>query len=723
MDSSRKISRSPPRLAFARKQWGLIGVLVVIITPWIGGCGGFFATSPTQLQSEKILSDLSGVTITPDPNIPMPEIYKAPPRIIQQMVGGAPEWKLFYFCRNHLSDEMKTWVFEQFATKVFNKKGQSTTIRDYTVTSIPATNQLIVRCPTKDDVDAVLEFLQEVDVEPVQVKIDCLISEVYADKTLDWETTVQIGDLLGEDITVGGSARLFGQDVLELIQETLPLPAFPGASLREIARAKMGLKIGYISEKHNFLAVVDLLESKGYLKVLMNPSLEVVNGKKAKIKSSEKVPLEKIFLHDREGFVTSKTEYVDVVDSLEITPHVFANGYIGLETTVLIGSKNIPEGVKQIRIVSKREIYNQQNRIRHGESLVIGGLRKSEEHSVVRGVPILRDIPILGVLFSSKDYEERATETIFIITPTISTGGIPRKEMMEEVKRKHEEPPSPKFLDPLGIKALEREHQRKAAEAEEARIKAEAEKAEARHAVREADEQIKKATTEAERVKEKAVAAEQQATAEAEKAKTEAKTATEKATATEKKAQAQIEKARAEAEKLKAEVEKAKADAQRATAEAEKAKADAQRAAAEAEKAKADAQRAAAEAEKAKADAAKTKAEAEKLATEAKKAKADAEKVKAEAKAKADAEKVKAEAKAKADAEKVKAEAKAKADAEKVKAEAKAKADAEKVKAEAEEKAKRKAKAKAKREAEAKAEAEEKAEVEDNKPHTRVKPG
>ena len=93
--------------------------------------------------------------------------------------------------------------------------------------------------------------------------------------------------------------------------------------------------------------------------------------------------------------------------------------------------------------------------------MVIGGIRKSEEFSVVRGVPFLKDIPLLGILFSSKDFEERATETIFIITPSISSGGIPHKEMVEVIKRKHE-PPSPEgleeaILDPCDFKARKME--------------------------------------------------------------------------------------------------------------------------------------------------------------------------------------------------------------------------------------------------------------------------
>ncbi len=661
MDSSQKISRSQ----------ALIGALVVITLPCICGCGELLGTKPAEFQSEKILSDLSAVRITPEPNIPLPQIYKDPPKIVKHIVGGAEEWKLFYFGQYLTSDELQAIVHEMFATLLFNAKGKSTTIKDYKVISIRPTNQLIVRCPLKEDIDAVLETLEWSDVPPVQVKIDCIISEVYADKTLDRSTTIEILDLFGEDIALKPAGIPFIEQLRLLVEEGEEVfPAFPGAVLRDVARAKMGLKAGYLSDK--FTALVDVLESHGYLKILMNPTLETVNGQMAKISATQKIPLQRITTERPElDYVTTQFEYVEIVDSLEITPHVyFGDSSIGLKTKIVLSSKLTPEGVKQISIVTKKEIDNKENRIRQGESLVIGGIRKIEERDVVRGFPILKDIPFLGMLFSGRDFEERAVETIFILTPTFSTGGIPREEMLEELKRKHEKASS-KFMDPLGIKALEREHQRKAREAEEARIKAEAEKAEARHAVREADEQVKKAKAETEQATtktKKATAAEQQAKVEAEKAKTEAKTAAEKAAVAEKQAQTEIEKLKAEAEKAKAEVEKAKADAQRAAAEAEKAKAD----------------------------AAKTKAEAERLAAEAKKAKAEAE------------EKAKAEAE-----EKAKRKARAKA---KRKARAKAKREAE-------EKAKQEAEAKAEAEAEEKPEDEaENTEPEDVKPYSRVKP-
>lgn len=549
----------------------LIGLLWVI---FLSGCGDFFDEKTTFIRSQRIRDNIREIRPVVDPNVSLPSVYKAPPKISEQVVDGKKEFRLFYFCRHHTADKLATIVKEQFAQKVFDKKGKATTVPNYAVSSSLATNQLVVNCPMRQDIEAVLELLEMVDVPPVQVKIDCLISEVYADDTLDWETTIEIGDLLGEDITAGGSARLFGADVLDLVTETVPLPAFPGASLREVARAKMGLKVGYSSTKHDFLAIVDILESRGYLKVLMNPSLEIVNGRTAKIISSEHVPLEKIFLHDREGFVETKTEYVDVIDSLEITPHVFADGYIGLETTATIGSKSIPTGVKQIRIVSKREIYNQENRIRPGESLVIGGIRKSEEHSVVRGVPLLKDIPLLGILFSSKDYEDRAVETMFILTPTISSGGIPNQEMVEELRRKHERTDySSDFLDtlldPFGLKVREKEHALKLQELEQKHLEMAGERETLRRKLREAQSETERSVTEAQETKEREDKAKRLAEEEKKKAQ---------------EAVTQTEKAKAEIEKLKAKVQKAKGDAKKSKEEAERIKAEAAKAEAEAEK-------------------------------------------------------------------------------------------------------------------------------------------
>jgi hypothetical protein len=293
-------------------------------------------------------------------------------------------------------------------------------------------------------------------------------------------------------------------------------------------------------------------------------------------------------------YLETKTDYEDVIDSLEITAHIFADGYIGLETDIILGSKNTPEGVKQVPIITKKEIQNKQNRIRQGESLIIGGIRKNEEFAVVRGVPILKDIPIIGFLFSSEDTEKRAVETIFILTPTISTNGKPKKEVMKEVQRKHE-PDTPSGLgemitDPFGFKARDEAREQSVYDAEQSRLEAEVEKAQARIDIREAEERAKKAEnerllmeTESEKIKTDAEKANAEAQAKV-KAAEEAKAVADKAIADAEKAQEEANKAKAEAEaKIKTAEDAKKEEPDKPEAEAEKSapqneQADAQKA-------------------------------------------------------------------------------------------------------------------------------------------------
>jgi Flp pilus assembly secretin CpaC len=510
------------RHKISRRKRVLVAISI-LASAALYGCHDWPDERATAIEAQNILRDLSRIERIPDPNIPRPEVYKSPPKKLSQTVGGTTEWKLVYFCQYHTAENMKQIIHEQFATKVFDEKGKSTNVDDYTVTASPATNQLIVRCPLEQDIDAVMEIIKETDIPPIQVRIDCLVSELYADLTMDRETTLMITDLFGEGITLGGKLDSSGN----------ALPAFPGAALRDPARARFGLKVGI--RQDDFTALVDLLVSRGYLKILMNPSLEVLNGETAKIQSKQHVPLQQVVLRygpTSDALFETRTEYYDVIDSLEITPHVFADGYIGLQTSAQIAAYLTPEGIKQTPIVTERTITNKENRIRLGESLIIGGLRKSEKRDVVRGVPILKDIPLLNLLFSGRDFEERATEVIFILTPSISTGGKPNQNVVDMLKQRHSSPMTQSLhetvLDPLGTKAREEEERRRLEMARLAQQESQAEMTAARLQAIRTGQQVEDLEAELEQNKAKMVqlnAKAQQAQAEAQKAATEAQQA------------------------------------------------------------------------------------------------------------------------------------------------------------------------------------------------------
>jgi len=562
------------------------------------GCGDFFAHKPTELQTQVILSELRQIQENAHVKNPLPELYRRPAEKVKVRDGV----RLFYFCKQHRADKLAELVNSQFsqffrsAPSAQNPEGTEYSKPTYTVSPNAATNQLIIHCPSEQDADKVLELLHKVDVPPIQVNIDCLILERFADVTMDWETSVEIDNLFGEKITLGGKGG----------------PEFPGASLREPRRAEFGLDIGYWNqelEPHEFRVVIDILISRGFLRILMNPTLETINGRKATITARDYAPLEKIV--SKPGFDEpfNLTDYQWVEDKLEVTPHVFADGSIGLETYIMLGSRSKPEGVVQTSIITERFVQVDENRIEPGHSLVIGGIRKSEERSVIRGVPFLKDIPVLGVFFSSKDFEEKATEVTFILTPSISSGGVEYTKMLEEVRQKRAKPKYEAGLhealtDPFGSTAYTEHVEQQAAIAEFERLKAELEKAKALVEVEQIKERlletVERVLAEKERVT--------QAQSEAQRAKTEAQKARAKA----EEADSRAHKAAAEAERLKRLLEELNKKLQISEGEAQEAKPDVRKAETGSEEVQAEAKKANADAEKAEAEAPKAKAEDEK---------------------------------------------------------------------------------------------------------------
>ncbi len=534
------------------------------------GCGDFFAKKPTEIESKSVIRDIARVRENPHIYNPLPEMYRTPPQRLALEDG----MRMFYFTKHHPANEIAEGL---------KKLG-------YKVSQNSSTNQIIVHAAGDEECDQVEEYLSRTDVPPIQVHVDCIILERFGDVTKDWETTLLVENLFGEKITLG--------------EDKYPSPAFPGAALRESQRSTFGLDFGFWHNKgisgHQIRAVVDILESRGYLKILLNPTLETINGKSATVQIRDRAPIEKTVTEKKD--IYKVTSYEWVTDTLTVTPFVYADGYIGLKTSITIGSKSKPEGVVQTPIITQRSIDVAENRIEPGKSLIIGGMRKSENRSVVRGVPFLKDLPIIGVLFSSKDFEENATEIIYILTPSISSGGVHYTQMADMIREKFRTPEYDTSLDELVADPMAGdvytqyvEEKSDRAKAETIRLEREAQRAE--HEAKEERMRAEKAILEAQALQTQAE---------------EAKAQYEQSVAQTKAAQAQAEAAAKEAEVQQALISQTEEEIQKAAAAAAAAQAAAQQAQQELEAAKQKAQKAKEEADKVKAQHDALQAEIEK---------------------------------------------------------------------------------------------------------------
>lgn len=537
----------------------------------MSGCGDFFAIKPTEIESKSIISDISRIRENPNVYNPLPEMYRTPPKRLVAAEGI----KMFYFTKHHPAVEISADL---------KKMG-------FVVSQNPSTNQVVVHAASNEECDIIEDYLSRTDVPPIQVHVDCIILERFGDMTQDWETTLLIENLFGEKVTLG--------------EDKFPGAAFPGASLRESQRSTFGLDFGIWKNKgvsgHQIRAAVDVLESRGYLKILLNPTLDTVNGKTATVQIRDRAPIE-VTVTERTGNPYKLTKYEWVADTLTVTPSVYADGSIGLKTAITIGSKSKPEGVVQTPILTQRSIDVAENRIEPGKSLIIGGMRRSENRSVVRGVPFFKDLPLIGPLFSSKDFEENATEIVYILTPSISSGSVEYSKMADSLRKKYNglsnDPNAMGAADSAAGETYTQFVEAKSAQAsaETIRLQRDAKRAEF-----EAQEERLRA--------ERAMLESKALLAQAEQAKAQYEQSVAQINA----AQAQAEVAAKEAEVQKAFISQTTEEIQKAAAAAVAAGAAAQKANAEFEAARQKTQKAQEEAEKAKAQYDALQAEIEKI--------------------------------------------------------------------------------------------------------------
>lgn len=238
------------------------------------------------------------------------------------------------------------------------------------------------------------------------VRVDLSVVEVSPDPKMDTETIITIRNLLAGKITVPDSPA-----VADL--------------LRKAAEATAAVKDESAGDKRvtqkQFDTLFDTLVSRGYVKILMNPTLEVFNGGTAKVMSRQKVPIDRITMRSTQSNdLETKTEYEDVIDSIEITPNVLEDGNIILQVNLDLSLESAERGNEQTPITNKLDIST-QIRLSPGESGIISGMKQA------------------GLLTepdkATKDSEVPATEMLVILTPTIveTAGNQQNEEMVTRV--------------------------------------------------------------------------------------------------------------------------------------------------------------------------------------------------------------------------------------------------------------------------------------------------
>ena len=166
------------------------------------------------------------------------------------------------------------------------------------------------------------------------------------------------------------------------------------------------------------------METSGKGKVLANPSIITIDGKKAKVDMSKNYKYVSGF--DDNGNPQFSDEAAGPI--LEFTPTIGRDGMVTLEIMIQTGEivewKN--SGGAQAPVTTRRNVQTTV-RVRNGEPFVVGGLYQDLKSKSVSRIPVLGYIPLLGDLFKTKKDIHNKSEVAMIIIPQIL--GVPESNL------------------------------------------------------------------------------------------------------------------------------------------------------------------------------------------------------------------------------------------------------------------------------------------------------
>ena len=289
--------------------------------------------------------------------------------------------------------EVKTFYL---SNNLYREEGDLENIKNLLKIVVPEEERLgfdagqkaIVVKGTPEEIEAASRLLNNLDRKRPQIMVDVKLVEIDRQKVKDLGFTWEVGGVTGAiafgELSLGGTMER--QDLVEV-------------TLNALTR-----------------------ENKAHL--VGNPRILTLSGEKATITVGDRVPYRNIQGVDEAGHVIpGGVEFLDVGVKLEVTPLLTEDQMILVEVKPEVSSSSEREyylgGLLYTDPQVKTRSAETTARLKSGETLVIGGLIRSEDIENITRIPILGEIPLIGELFVLHNKTHEETELIIFITPHI----------------------------------------------------------------------------------------------------------------------------------------------------------------------------------------------------------------------------------------------------------------------------------------------------------------
>ena len=251
-------------------------------------------------------------------------------------------------------------------------------------------NSIIIQ-EVPSNMPIVLEYIAELDKPAAQIKISARLLEISSKGIEE----------LGLNWSIGGTYTT---------ESGRSYPQSGGVNALRTTDYAGEYTVKALQHGWDIDAIIQAIVKDDKGRIIAHPEITTIDNKEAKIQMGQKIPVKQF---DESGNLVIKFEEVGTI--LTVTPHITAENRILMELAPERSTYQFdPNGVIINTSNAKTTVI-----VANGQTAVIGGLTTEDELITEVGVPILKDIPIIGRLFKYTNTRVESRDLVIFVTPTI----------------------------------------------------------------------------------------------------------------------------------------------------------------------------------------------------------------------------------------------------------------------------------------------------------------
>ena len=279
-----------------------------------------------------------------------------------------------------------------------DERGPSNLISQIRIVPVWRQNALMVLAPPEYK-ESIVKLIEKLDKPGRQVMIRVIIAQVSTDDS------TALGFRWSSDainLQTGDNSIRFGI----------------GANATENNLLGNAFDTSVLNVNTDLNVVLQALAQNTSVNILTSPEIFTSDNQEASFFDGQDIAFPVSVQTFDTGAVTVNTDYRAVGIQLRARPRITPSGDVDLRVNIQVSSI-APGQIVNGSIVVDRSEATTQLIVKNGQTIVLSGIRQSEDTEIIRKVPILGDIPILDWFFKSKETIAVESELLFFITPYV----------------------------------------------------------------------------------------------------------------------------------------------------------------------------------------------------------------------------------------------------------------------------------------------------------------